>query len=101
MEGWKACLTCLILNDEMNRTILVRYGRVSEFARFACDLEDNLSRDVEVVVQTHRGAELGTVLEVLKQSATAKNGHAATSNGTSHSDQNGTELPPHERILRL
>lgn len=80
----------------MHRTILIRYGRVSEVARFACDLDVIPGRDVQVVVQTHRGPELGTVLEALRQSV-ATNGHGT--NGHAHPEE--PEVPPHERVLRI
>ena len=79
----------------MKHTVLVRYGRVSEVARFACDFEELPARDSQVVVQTHRGPELGTVLEALRQSAIT-NGHGT--NGHAHPEE--PELPPHERVLR-
>jgi cell fate regulator YaaT (PSP1 superfamily) len=45
---------------------LVRYGTVPEVARFANLGSDSPVRGMTVVVQTHRGLQLGTVLERLK-----------------------------------
>lgn len=48
---------------------LVRYGTVPEVARFAYQGEAAPSRGDHVVVETHRGLQLGTVLERLKPSS--------------------------------
>ena len=45
---------------------LVRYGAVSEVARFANESAEIPARGVEVVVETDRGLQIGTVLERLK-----------------------------------
>lgn len=45
---------------------LVRYGVVPEVARFAFHGDSTLSRGDRVVVDSHRGLQLGTVLERLK-----------------------------------
>ena len=45
---------------------LVRYGAVSEVARFANESAEVPARGVEVVVETDRGLQIGTVLERLK-----------------------------------
>ena len=45
---------------------LVRYGAVPEVARFCSSSETMLTRGDSVVVETHRGLQLGTVLERLK-----------------------------------
>ncbi len=47
----------------MSETVLVRYGAISEVARFATAAELRISRGTRVVVQSHRGLELGTLLE--------------------------------------
>ena len=44
-------------------TVLVRYGRIPEVARFACAAELPLSRGDRVVVQSHRGLQVGVFLE--------------------------------------
>jgi cell fate regulator YaaT (PSP1 superfamily) len=44
---------------------LVRYGAVPEVARFADSSSATPARGEQVVVQTHRGLQLGTVLERL------------------------------------
>jgi len=46
--------------------VLVRYGRIPEVAKFLG--EDRRERGEKVVVRTHRGLELATVLETLKSS---------------------------------
>jgi cell fate regulator YaaT (PSP1 superfamily) len=47
----------------MDRIILVRYGGVPEVARFTADAPETFERGTRVVVNSHRGVELGTVLE--------------------------------------
>ena len=42
---------------------LVRYGTIPEVARFECDAAAGLTRGVPVVVETHRGVQVGTFLE--------------------------------------
>ena len=44
-------------------THLVRYGRVPEVARFDSDDQPPMERGCRVVVQTHRGLQLGEFLE--------------------------------------
>lgn len=46
---------------------LVRYGAVPEVARFTGDLQAPPQRGQQVIVMTHRGLQLGTVLERIKQ----------------------------------
>ncbi|QDT55971.1 hypothetical protein Pan44_40200 [Caulifigura coniformis] len=46
--------------------VLVRYGRIPEVAKVVAD--DRRERGEQVVVRTHRGLELATVLETLKPS---------------------------------
>lgn len=45
---------------------LVRYGAVSEVARFANESAEIPARGVNVVIETDRGLQIGTVLERLK-----------------------------------
>jgi cell fate regulator YaaT (PSP1 superfamily) len=47
----------------MIETYLVRYGVVPEVARCRSELAEPLTRGEQVVVTTHRGEQLGTVLE--------------------------------------
>ena len=56
------------------QTILVRYGAIPEVARFTHDLAEAPARDQRVVVNSHRGVELGTVLEELRPGVSAPNG---------------------------
>jgi cell fate regulator YaaT (PSP1 superfamily) len=77
----------------MTQTILVRYGAIPEVARFAYDLEQPPERHERVVVHSHRGPELGTTLESLRQSAKAQGGSAADH----HAEDD--EEPVH-RVLR-
>lgn len=44
-------------------TVLVRYGVIPEVARFRIATGESLNRESFVVVQTHRGMELGTLLQ--------------------------------------
>lgn len=46
--------------------VLVRYGRIPEVAKVVAD--DRRERGEKVIVRTHRGLELATVLETLKPS---------------------------------
>lgn len=67
------------------KTLLVRYGAISEVAKFVAETNDApWQREQKVIVQTRRGIEMGTVLELLqtqKVSSTALNGTPPT-NGT-------------------
>jgi cell fate regulator YaaT (PSP1 superfamily) len=56
----------------MSQTLLVRYGIVPEVARFRAG-DGPWEHGARVVVRTHRGVELGTVLQVVK--STGSNGH--------------------------
>lgn len=56
----------------MSHTVLVRYGAVPEVARFVHRTHAELPRGEAVVVQTHRGLQLGEVLETLAASASSK-----------------------------
>jgi cell fate regulator YaaT (PSP1 superfamily) len=47
----------------MTKTVLVRYGAISEVARFVNASGQSLRRGTEVVVQSHRGLERGVLLE--------------------------------------
>src|SRR5579872_4001064 len=55
----------------MSRSGLVRYGAVSEVARFVNASGANLLRAQRVVVRTHRGLELGELLQDLPADAAA------------------------------
>ena len=50
----------------MSQLLLIRYGVVPEVSRFAHELADLPGRHERVVIATHRGLQLGTVLEVLR-----------------------------------
>lgn len=47
----------------MTDQVLVRYGAMSEVARFRVDTRERLKRGQRVVVRTHRGLEVGSVLQ--------------------------------------
>ena len=51
----------------MNRTLLVRYGAIPEVARFRINSPNPCQRNQQVVVRTHRGVEIGTVLEEVRE----------------------------------
>lgn len=54
---------------------LIRYGVIPEVARFPIHGERPYTRGQRVVVDTHRGTEIGTVLEVVRSTdPTARNG---------------------------
>src|SRR5690242_8978447 len=55
--------------SDHSSTLLVRYGAIPEVARFANPQAIPLDRGTAVVVTTHRGPELGAVLEELRPSA--------------------------------
>jgi hypothetical protein len=72
----------------MNPTLLVRYGTIPDVARFECALAQTPVRGERVVVTTHRGLELGTVLEVV-------GGRVAEANGNGpQSASEGPHSPP-------
>ena len=50
-------------------TLLIRYGVIPEVARFANPAAIPAARGDAVIVETHRGPEVGTVLEQLRASA--------------------------------
>jgi cell fate regulator YaaT (PSP1 superfamily) len=52
--------------------VLVRYGAIPEVARFAVAASEPLERGCPVVVRTHRGIEIGTLLERLQAAATPR-----------------------------
>jgi hypothetical protein len=68
-------------------TVLVRYGAIPEVARFANPQSVPLDRGTDVVVATHRGPELGAVLEMLRPSVEPR-----------HDD---TQPDPTGEVLRL
>jgi len=49
-------------------TLLVRYGIIPEVAKFQCDETVDFSRGSQVVISTHRGMQLGTIVEIIKPS---------------------------------
>ncbi len=51
----------------MNRTLLVRYGAIPEVARFRMNSPNLCQRNQQVVVRTHRGVEIGTMLEEVRE----------------------------------
>lgn len=59
---------------------LVRYGTIPEVARFTCGAVAGLTRGTAVVVETHRGLQVGTFLERVTPV------HPA--------DRNGSQSPP-------
>jgi len=62
-------------------TLLVRYGAIPEVARFANPQGMTLARGDAVVVETHRGHELGTVLEELRISREPESGEPLETSG--------------------
>ena len=52
----------------LRETVLVRYGAVPEVARFHIATLEHLQRDSRVIVRTHRGLELGTLLQDVDES---------------------------------
>lgn len=58
-------------SQSVTAVYLVRYGVVPEVARFRDTSETSPSRGETVVVETHRGLQIGSVLERLKPSLVA------------------------------
>lgn len=76
----------------MSRQVLVRYGTISEVARFAIPADFAPRRGERVVVSTHRGVELGTLLQdaasPVNQSANGSGSATASGDaGEMNSDQ--------------
>jgi hypothetical protein len=63
----------------MNPKLLVRYGIVPEVARFRNESPDVFMRNERVVINTHRGLELGTILEVLRAPHESSSGNQGDS----------------------
>ena len=80
----------------MSTTVLVRYGAIPEVAEFAHSLAEVPLRNVSVVVETHRGLELGTVLDVVRSRAKA----ATPVNGSSN-DGSSDDERPHSSVVRV
>ena len=51
----------------MSDTLLIRYGLIPEVARFSSNGDGPYRRGERVVVTTHRGVEIGTVLETVRE----------------------------------
>lgn len=64
----------------MKQSVLVRYGTISEVARFAVGTSASLGRKEQVVIRSHRGVELGLLLEDLPRTS---NGSSVDDNGSS------------------
>jgi cell fate regulator YaaT (PSP1 superfamily) len=58
----------IVSNMADSTDVLVRYGAVPEVARFRAAMALPILRGLNVVVVTHRGEELGTVLETVRPS---------------------------------
>lgn len=52
-----------LMTTVATKTLLVRYGAVPEVSRCSASVDLDFRRGAEVVVETRRGRELGTVLE--------------------------------------
>jgi cell fate regulator YaaT (PSP1 superfamily) len=61
----------------MSAIVLVRYGTIPEVGRFEYPLPEPPVRAQPVIVRTHRGTELGTLLELVR----GKGNGASTANG--------------------
>jgi cell fate regulator YaaT (PSP1 superfamily) len=75
----------------MSDVVLVRYGAIPEVGRFSHALPERPVRNLPVVVESHRGLELGTLLEVVQNGSNGSNHDSG-----SHAD--GSELAPVVRI---
>lgn len=60
----------------MSSEVLVRYGAIPEVGRFSFDVEIESApkRGAIVVIESHRGLELGTLLEAVRKPAASVNG---------------------------
>jgi len=67
--------------SDRSTAVLVRYGAIPEVARFGNPRSIPLHRGAEVVVTTHRGPELGSVLEALRPAAEPDGGDSASDPG--------------------
>lgn len=66
----------------MSESILIRYGLIPEVARFPNDGGGPYLRGERVVVESHRGTEIGTVLETVPSTDPDRNGHDDANLGT-------------------
>jgi cell fate regulator YaaT (PSP1 superfamily) len=64
--------------DSMSAIVLVRYGTIPEVGRFEYPLSDPPERAQGVIVQTHRGIELGSVLELVRSKGNAASNQAGS-----------------------
>ena len=62
-------------------TLLIRYGAIPEVARFTNPQSLPVTRGDTVIVSTHRGPELGSVLEALRPAAEPSSEEAAEPSG--------------------
>ncbi|MBL8851923.1 MAG: hypothetical protein JNG89_19780 [Planctomycetaceae bacterium] len=62
-------------------TLLIRYGAIPEVARFTNPQSISVARGDAVIVSTHRGPELGSVLESLRPAAEPGTGEPAEPSG--------------------
>jgi cell fate regulator YaaT (PSP1 superfamily) len=58
----------------MSETVLVRYGAIPEVSRFDISSVEAIERGAEVVVRTHRGLQLGTLLQPLTHHVNGQDG---------------------------
>jgi cell fate regulator YaaT (PSP1 superfamily) len=85
----------------MIETYLVRYGVVPEVAKCRSELSEPLARGEQVVVGTHRGEQLGTVLERVRSASPVETESAVLRRSTaedvaaaeSHRDRAHVEFP--------
>jgi cell fate regulator YaaT (PSP1 superfamily) len=68
----------------MSKTVLVRYGAISEVARFVNASGIRLDRGTQVVVRSHRGLESGLLLEDAPVDSNGQSITADSDNGTIH-----------------
>jgi cell fate regulator YaaT (PSP1 superfamily) len=66
---------------------LVRYGSVPEVARCACSSDLRVERGDRVVVRTHRGLQLGTILEADRRGSIAQESDFAVVRLASEDDE--------------
>jgi len=51
----------------MREVFLVRYGAIPEVGEFSCALPERPPRNATVIVRSHRGLEIGTLLEAVRR----------------------------------
>ena len=84
----------------MNETVLVRYGSIPEVARFDVAVTEPIQREEAVVVRSHRGVEVETLLEPVGGNTNAA-GSASPHSDKKPVDLRRTSPQDHDRAEQL